>query len=209
MIAVATCQKYRERVEGCRSSWLSLWGHCCDYLFFQGGETESLSGDILTLTVADTYAALPQKTYALLRYVADNDLCDYLFKCDDDSFVHIPRLLDSGYEQFDYSGFVREPRVAVPNDGVPYAHGGAGYWLSRRAIHAALSAPSEIWHAHPCRPIEDGTVARALAHHGIMAHADNRYCRLPGDGAPLPNNNKITAHRYSSDSMQDLIKAWR
>lgn len=133
------------------------------------------------LDVPDDYTSLPRKTKAICRQECLN--FDYILKCDTDTYVSTKRLLRSGFEAFDYSGYI------LDSYEVPYCAGPA-YWLSKRAM-TILSI--EDWSKYPSShpDCEDVMVGTILAAHGITPHHDERY----GHFTPvLPENNQITYH---------------
>ena len=104
-----------------------------DYRFFLGVGNSDPAFDEVILPVRDDYWALPQKVRAAFRWALDHGY-DMVFKADRDTFIHADRLLASGREHFqqghDYVGLVGNPGDCCG--------GGAGYWLSRKAIIAYL-----------------------------------------------------------------------
>ena len=102
------------------------------------------SGDLLLLPCPNDYGGLPQRTRWFCRWAIDaGGQWDYLFKCDSDTYVSVPRLLaycgplqadpasvrridNPSYGPLDYLGAEWKP-------GVGYGSGGGGYLLSRRA----------------------------------------------------------------------------
>jgi hypothetical protein len=133
------------------------------------------------LKVPDDYEHLPAKTHAICEQFQDYDFC---FLTDSDSYVSIPRLLASGFEAHDYIGY----QLETP-DGIPYASGGAGYWLSRKAMKmvAEEAIPERFKN-------EDEMVGTVLAEDGIKLHHDPRYA-LYRD--VLPSNDVISRHLSS------------
>jgi hypothetical protein len=118
---------------------------------------------------------------------------DYVFKCDDDTYVYIDRLLKSGFQQFDYSGHVW---VGItPN---PFCSGGAGYWLSRKAMEVIAAQPDEKSN----EPLEDVWVGDTLVKAGFRVYMDYRYRpTLP----PVISPHFITVHYVKSpDQMREI-----
>jgi hypothetical protein len=149
-----------------------------DYRIVLGREEENSSPDELILDTPDNDRTALGKVKHLIQYALDNGY-DYLFKCDIDSYVHVPRLLSSGFEQYDYSGY-----------GGPPLYGGSGYWLSRRAMQIAQRTKiAELI-------FEDHWTGRALAAEGILPHQDPRYHSLTKEG-PSPSNDFISVHWYA------------
>jgi hypothetical protein len=165
-IAVKSCEAHWDRVYAQRGTW--AW----DYheLYFP------LTGKMLG--VPDDYGHLPHKTKAICNYFFG----DYLFLCDTDTYVHAERLISGLTEPHDYVGH------ALEINGIPYASGGAGYWLSRKAmdIIAREAVPDHF-------PYEDYMVGATLYEHRIPLHHDPRYT-LALDSWPEPGNDLITKH---------------
>ena len=96
-----------------------------------------------TAQCPDDYNSLSLKTRWLCLWAITNFMFDFLFKCDDDTYVHVDRLLKCDTHG-DYVG------CDIPGHDYPHASGGAGYRLSRNAaIHVATflngSASYEDW----------------------------------------------------------------
>jgi len=100
-----------------------------DYRFFLGAGNCSPAFDEVILPVRDDYMALPSKVRQAFAWAVDHDY-DYIFKCDRDTAIHADRLVAALPEGQDYVGLVGNPGDCCG--------GGAGYWLSRKAIIAYL-----------------------------------------------------------------------
>lgn len=189
LIAIESCDAHAERHEAQLATW-------CQPIHFL---PPFILAGIFTgprLGVPDDYKSLPQKTQAICKTALSEDI-DFLLKCDTDTYVHVPRLLSSGFEQYDYSGFVLSWLET------PYCAGPA-YWLSRKAMQLVAEADLSQFR-HPSYPdAEDVTVGLVLASHGITPHHDRRYA-LQED--VLPDNDVITSHlstvhgAYSTEKM--------
>ena len=144
---------YAERRERCLSTWMADAYELTTPAFFLLGcptckHPEQLGPHHLALPCPDDYPSLPQRTRWFCQWALNlpspsgrgaggEGLArwDYLFKCDDDTYVSIPRLLayadsflspNTSHLSPDYIGAEWKP-------GVKYASGGAGYFLSRKA----------------------------------------------------------------------------
>ena len=107
---------------------------------------------------------------------------DYLFKCDDDTYVSIPRLLAYDTASRDYIGAEWKPDVK-------YASGGAGYFLSRKA--AAIVA-EKLTHA---TGVEDLLVGQILRAAGIPFSIEPRLVPFASmERRPRRDNDLITLH---------------
>jgi hypothetical protein len=153
---------------------------------------EQIGPHALVLPCPDDYPGLPQRTMWFCRWATQYSVLstqwDYLFKCDDDTYISLPRLLAFDPAGRDYIG--AEWRI-----GVGYASGGAGYFLSRRA--AAIVA--ERLAAYPTGA-EDLLVGRVLAAAGIELSIDPRFVPFgSAERRPRADNDLITLHAASVD----------
>ena len=150
-----------------------------DYKFFLGKPEEKRNWDEIILNVSDgpTKQSVIDKIREMIRY-AFNGGYDFLFKCDIDTYVHVPRLLKSGFENHDWSGY-----------GEPY--GGSGYWLSRKAMACLLEHATPF----PTPESEDSWACRNLKNAGFVSFQDPRYHSRINKG-PEKGNDLITSHQY-------------
>jgi hypothetical protein len=205
LIAILSCHSNghgsdwgSELREAQRDTWLCE--AVVDHRYFLGRGEGSAEADEVWLDVPDDYDSLPIKSLALIAWAYEHDY-DFIFKCDDDTYCRIDRLLSSGFEAYNYSGF----RKISPWFGwaIEFAQGGAGYWLSRLAMQAVLGFAE-----NPCTwGPEDLNLARILAAHGIRLHHDPRY-QWTMDSVPRPDNDIITAHRCTPQDMTAIHEAF-
>jgi hypothetical protein len=205
LIAILSCHSNghgsdwgSELREAQRDTWLCE--AVVDHRYFLGRGEGSAEADEVWLDVPDDYDSLPIKSLALIAWAYEHDY-DFIFKCDDDTYCRIDRLLSSGFEAHNYSGF----RKISPWFGwaIEFAQGGAGYWLSRLAMQAVLGFAGKpcIWGP------EDLNLARMLAVHGIRLHHDPRY-QWTMDMVPRPDNDIITAHRCTPQDFERIHSQW-
>lgn len=186
------CQKYIHRVEEIKSR-VKKW-NLGDYLIFTGGKEEKiLEENVIQLKCRDLYEDLPEKMFAIYRYLADKgyaDKYDFFWKIDDD--IDWLRWNPSRENQlikslanYDYAGFqiktkegkrgwhigrVREDspwyNKRYDGDYVDWTAGGATYFLSFKAIKKLKNfcKPSEIRYQEI---YEDLAVAKFLKKCGI------------------------------------------
>jgi len=199
MIGVLSCKQYAERRIACSETWMSDATKTGVDTFFSIGAPEMFlgrNGDILFCPCQDDYFSLPLKTWFMCRYALTMG-ADFLFKCDDDTYVRVERLLAKLEEGHDYTGF----DVGTPQGLLPYASGGAGYILSRKAMRWVVSRP------YVCRnradTFEDLYVGNLLRSNMVPFVADNRFS--PGkDLFPTPENDVITGHYISPAHMRNI-----
>ena len=165
LIAVKSC--FADRDGGfhdpIRKTWGSQLPPNVDLRFFVGSPslvraTECLQRDEICLQVGDDYHSLPWKTKAILGWFLGRDY-EYIFLCDTDSYVMLPKLITCGFENYDYMGVNTWPwgetrAYDAPNrDGVVthlpkcygWASGGFGYFLSRKAAEFVAKETPQIW----------------------------------------------------------------
>jgi len=145
----------------------------------------------LSLPCPDDYHSLTQRTRCFCEWALRFGDWDYLFKCDDDTYVAIDRLIQFDTGGRDYIGanpWKHDSRV------IPYASGGAGYFLSRRAAEIVAR---NLRHSGGA---EDKLVGRILRRHGINVQLDDRFVPF---GSELlctrKDNDIITTHKVSED----------
>jgi hypothetical protein len=202
LIALHGSHSQPDAMQAQRETWLRELR--CDYRYFLGRPSrvdrdveylESEDGPIWNGPFRTWY--LNRKTEGLIRYGLDHGY-DYVFKCDDDTYIWPDRLLSSGFEKYDYSG-VTEPHTSWRIGHYRWAQGGAGYWLSRRAMeYAATYGLNTI-------PAEDFAVGYALAANGISPHHDERYVSAATtEQLSNPSPDLITLHKVSPSWMRRL-----
>jgi hypothetical protein len=154
----------------------------------------TIGGDTLYVPCNDDYSHLPQKTFWLAHWAADREF-DFLFKCDDDTFIRIDRLMAMFREPL-----IWEYRGHSIQGG--YASGGAGYMLGSRSV-AQLANTREL--KRMCGA-EDLLVGRHLCSAGIGLLHDPRFGPW---GAVLPegDNQQITGHYVPPSKMIALYRS--
>jgi hypothetical protein len=188
LIAIVSCKRDLWMHDLIRRTWLQ---DCpVDYRFFVGMECEIDTYDGAALHAPDDWNGLPAKMQEVCRWAAERDY-DFVFKCDTDSYVSVPRLLESGFEKYHYSGSCGYQANIYPDSCFP-ANGG-GYWLSRRSFEY-LGQHMNLGLGKNC---EDWCVFLSLMKGaGIFVHHDPRYAAnkvMPRQG-PMPGNDAIILH---------------
>lgn len=201
LIAIHASHSQPEQMRAQRETWLQdLDG--ADYKFFLG-QPEGYEPDAVYCDFPDgpkykdskcifRTRVLNQKTEALAHYALIHGY-DYVFKCDDDTYIRPDLLLNSGFEQHDYSGFT-EPHYAFGFGHYRWAQGGAGYWLSRRAMRIVDE------HGLHLVPAEDFAVGQLLARNGIQPFHDERYTPT----AEPKRADWITMHKVGTARKREL-----
>lgn len=164
-------------------AWKNRPGHYEDKLAESVLTAYAPHPDEILFSAPYDFKHLPFKVREIFRWASLQEY-DYIFKVDTDTYVDVPRLLASGFNQADYIG----TPFAVGD--LNYASGGAGYWLSRRAYSLLLDAPISI-------PWDDIWVGQNLHAQGIHLHVDTRYNVCSPHNfwsGPRPDNDAITSH---------------
>jgi len=180
LIALLSCHSLRHYQQAQRDTWLRDVPLGIDHKFFLGKPEFTPNGDEVFLGVDDTFQGVTEKTVAVLRWGLGQGY-DFVVKVDLDTFVRPVKLLQSGFENWDYTG-------GLNSQGVDFASGGGGYCLSKKAMQLIIESPIDAG------PAEDLHIARVLLSHGIHLHADNRYKFVPGS---VLDDNALTYHLSS------------
>jgi hypothetical protein len=193
IIGALSARQYPERRRRCRETWFEEARQCADveavFLIGAAGEVSRpvLVDDLLLLPCPNDYAALPQRTRWFCQWAIENRSFEYLFKCDDDTFVCLDRLVGYQTRRRDYIGAEWRP-------GVGYASGGAGYFLSRRAAEWVAGGLAALEGA------EDKMVGDVLHASGIALAIEDRFTPYGNYvRRPTGENQVITAHAVSGD----------
>ena len=221
LIAIHGAHSQPDQMQAQRETWLQTLTIWADYKFFLGratrckgdcgdAECEQLNAalkapDVVTVNCDDgplwngpqRTLVLNRKTEALVRYALEHDY-EYVFKCDDDTYIRTDLLWSSGFEQHDYVGLMGGHHAQGVGD-YSWAQGGAGYWLSRRAMEIIDAAGLHLARA------EDFAVGQILALHGIRAHNETRYVpAVTEEQLANPDPDSITFHKVNPQWMRRL-----
>lgn len=190
--------QYWDRRTRCRETWVprvTALGH--DFVFLIGNGGAMYHGrdlDMLFLPCPNEYHALPQRTYHWCHWLLQQPNWEYGFKCDDDTYVAAERL-DAVLQNLtaDYAGVEWHPQMN-------YGSGGAGYFLSRRAVEIVAR---ELTHQTGA---EDLLVGEVLRRNGITLHMDEHLKQSAfGDEhrRPRDDNTYVTGHGISVEQFLD------
>lgn len=163
LLAIISCHSRPQYREAQRDTWIPLIPKEADYRFFMGPSTDTPKEDEVLLDCDDSYQGLPSKVQAVVLWALYQGY-DYVVKVDDDVVLWPTRFMNSGYNNYDFTGHTNEDRSRVT------APWGFCYVLSRKAMEhiAAATLPygnnDEVW------------VANTLAAQGITLHNEPRYC---------------------------------
>lgn len=209
LTTILTCSASQLRADACLDTWIQDIKPPHDYVFY-GDKAQSQSMDKTwncTPDAGESRVRLPEKTYKMLIESLNHEW-DFLFKCDDDTYVNFPNLVEflKDYNASDdlYIG----SQLINP---LPYAQGGAGYILTRTAVGKCILSLKDI-----CRDksknknAEDYSVGLALREEKInltntnllstpTPHTDQSVCLNA-----ILKDNKITTHYVEPDTMYKI-----
>lgn len=188
LIAIPTCEADKPMEDTIRRTWgkdlQSTHGaHVVEIVFFSGK----------TLGVPDDYDSLPIKIKAICQW-ATSQTYQWMLKADTDAYIWLDRIMASGFEHYDYSGYCN-PKFP---DAENYASGGAAYWLSRRAMRIIANAELTEDTA------EDRWVGKTLYDAGIRLHRNPNHAHGRHDEAN--SGELLTLHPCDVRWMEELYK---
>ena len=202
IVLVTTCWKYEK--EGfndvIRRTWLPLAvnaGLHVRMLYGDNPQDSHCPDYSWVMDCPDDYAHIAHKTKLGHAFALDAGF-DHIFQCFADTYIHPQRLINSGFERYDYSGHFIGSTSEYAELG-DYATGGSGYWLSKRASEIVVRA--EFQHALE-EWADDLWVGRIMRDSGIVGKNDLRYFR---NGDHLGDEG-ITCHL--SKGTNNYCPAW-
>lgn len=182
---------YPPRWELCQSTWLRD-----SPVDFHGFSDEELGLTEIDQHQNDIDPIRTHRTQLMVRWALDRGY-DYLFRTDTDTYVWLNRLLACGFEQHDYMGWsVGYPRYLEREWAINTAHGGVGFFLSRRAMEIVANAPVEKY--SDGKYWGDLWAGQQLWKNGIYCQRDTRF--LDGSsGDPKRHHGNIFAEELPMD----------
>jgi hypothetical protein len=198
VILISSCKRDQEK--GYHEVIRETWGKVpvIPFFFLLGDGATATSQDEVVLPVPDDYNSLPYKTREGHRW-ARKQGHDWVFQAFTDTYIDTNRLLNSGFEQREYSGHFRG-ETSVDGAEMPlssYPSGGSGYWMSPRFTDLMLKEEPDHW-------AEDLWIGRVSKKHQVIGIQDTRY--WSGGGQILESNNAITVHL--SRGTDNYEKGW-
>ncbi|MFI5260852.1 MAG: hypothetical protein ACHQU0_03595, partial [Candidatus Paceibacteria bacterium] len=189
-IAIKSCLKYADRRKTQQDTWLKNVD--TDFFFVIGGDVEPKESDVLFVSgIPDSFESIAPKVMSACTYALENNVTNLLV-CDDDTYVHWPRMSESDFASYDYLGFVRN------HQDVPYMQGSC-YWLSERSMQSVAKPEPPYWTAAQKVP-DDFAVGRVL--YGKVPYTHEHHYQV---GSPYPeptqwprkDNNIIACHKMN------------
>ncbi|MDR2980716.1 MAG: hypothetical protein LBV12_00550 [Puniceicoccales bacterium] len=196
LIAVCSAQKYHNRREACRQTWLQNVGPSSRYFFFVGEQPiDGEEPDVVYFNVPDDYGNLIRKVQAMFYFAAACDDFDYLLKCDDDTYLVEERLQSLVENEPDVMGYIW-------NNSIKSLSGGAGYIISRKHVKALAEELT------PTATFEDVEVTLAARRLGIPITGTNRLQCGHGQ-LPSLKNDKISSHWCNAEKLHEIHRQMR
>lgn len=163
------------------------------YYFVLGEENDSKESNILQVPVKDN--DLARKLLSAYKYLLEQFDFDYIFTCDDDTYVVVDRLLKCGYENHMFMGNFYTFQEGERKN-LFHAEGGAGFFLDYESISRITQCPIE--HKILDQP-SDVAISDLASMYSVRIHDDKRFVqgystkKRHGE-IPTPHNDKITSH---------------
>lgn len=196
LVGICSSQAYVEKRNAVRETWLTHPQEGIECLFFLGGNVpEHERNDTIGLDVPDTYNRLPSKVLAFFRYALENYEFDWLFKCDEDTYLdlsRLPELADTRY------GMVGDMTLARHN----FPSGGAGYLLSRPIVEKIASRKNI-----PSCGAEDVLLSGIALEEGAVPHATHRL--FPFNTKYLSSENDMISVHWCSPELMRMMEVFR
>lgn len=190
LVGICSAQKYYERRKAVRETWLKHPQKGVECLFFLGGEVpEDEKKDTVGLDAPDSYIGLPAKVLAFFRYALEHYEFDWLFKCDEDTYLDLSRLQELADPKYGIVGDALLARRNAPS-------GGAGYLL-RREIVERIAARQDV----PVCGAEDLIFGKLALEEGAVPHSTPRLY-MSNAHYPAPDNDEVSAHWCNPDLMK-------
>ena len=200
LIAVKSCQ--RDKRDGAHQAIRETWGKKppvgFDLVFFMGGDKapSNLEEDEFYLSTSDNYWDLHAKVALILRYALWKDY-DFTCLCDTDAYFEFPKMLKSGFENYDYSGGpqggagifgkaypavrLEDHKNIIVSPFYVYLSGHA-FVISRAATKIIVASQDphtmseDVWVAHALGPfIISGEITAKVLPEGVAKHLNCGY----------------------------------
>jgi hypothetical protein len=196
LVAIESCFQDRFKHRAQRDTWMKDI-RLVEKRFFMGDVVDSFLPDEISLLgagIPDSYETLSLKTRAICQWAVEQDF-DFIFKADTDTVINPRGLAASGFQKYDYSGGFNEDAMPPSlqdrfgGGAIQFASGGAGFWLSRKALTLVANSDKVVSCA------EDVFVAAVLREHGIQPTFNSGYRWRPGETV---DKDLITLHLSSA-----------
>ncbi|SEH97383.1 hypothetical protein [Akkermansia glycaniphila] len=193
LVGICSCCSAWDRRQAVRESWLQHAAPGIECKFFLGRRTPPAGEehDTVALWVNDDYNHLPEKVLAFFRHALDHYEFEWLFKCDDDTYLKLDRLASLCNPAYGITGDLSLAERDAPS-------GGAGYLLSRSIVEKIVNTP-DIRRTGA----EDVIFGRLALQLGATPYATERLGKT-AEYYPMPENQMVTAHWCSPDQLRAI-----
>jgi hypothetical protein len=126
IVGIFTCKKYLDtRYKFVKRKWFDFLDKDLFDCYYIIGDNDIdkpyITGDKIILKCDDTYEQLINKTYNFIKFCKNNFEFDYIFKCDDDTYINVDefkKIRVDLIQNIDYAGvFTLTPSIeSVSND---------------------------------------------------------------------------------------------
>ncbi len=194
LVGICSCLTAKERRLACRETWLSRPVDGIECVFYLGRRTPiAEEPDVVNVWEADDYPHLPAKGLAFYRYALQHYDFDWLFKCDDDTYVCLERLETLCDRRYELIGDTSLAARGTPS-------GGAGYLMSRSLVERIVAHGKDV----PATGAEDVIFGHLASELGVSVCSTNRLC-LSTERVPHISNKQVTCHWCSPKVMHDIF----
>ncbi len=199
LIAILGCHSRPDYRQAQRETWIPKIPEWVDWRFFIGEPKTDPMFDEVMLDCPDDYQSLCLKTRAVMQWAVKHGY-DWVYKCDDDTYVRPRLLMESGFEKHQYYGWTEGRARCSGSAGIRFewAQGGAGYWVDKNCVSLLAKYMIEKEHC------EDIAAGMTLASFGIKPIHDERY--YP-ECFPKHRENPqqfITLHKCNPEQMREI-----
>lgn len=133
-ILVKSCRQFKDRRRAIDVTWADMIRHrgVCVSFIVGGYERERYRYAVCEVSTGDKYEHNSMKLKHALQMRLERSDFDYIFICDDDTYIHPARWLEHE-PKGDVECRIFTPTRARQREERPWIHGGPGWWMSRNA----------------------------------------------------------------------------
>lgn len=213
LVAILTHEGTQSNADACAETWVKDIQDPHEYYFY-GSKHQSQKMDRTwncEPNEGEERFRLPEKTYKMLVESLNHDW-DFLFKCDDDTFVVFDKLIEF-LQNYDPS---QDLYIGKELGRQGYAQGGAGYILTRTAIKKCINSLKYLYgDKSKNKNAEDYSVGLALRERKInLTHTHLLSTTNPTIAKQnqsvcidaILKDNKITTHYVEAKTMLKIYQ---